>query len=174
MEYGLSTSVSNPAVLRRVCGVAQGGGRVPILVKGPHKEHGHKQFFEDWIQLHLLKGMMGFWDLLNVIYTTFIRFPTSLSQEPRNQQEALELFYKDQANAYDSTRTYLLRGREDLLSRAAAYLQHGQHRQRAPGASHEDAQRPVWIDVSRFFRQYSFLERVNDRQKGRRRNWCKY
>ena len=92
--------------------------------------------------------MISFRDLLSVLYTTFIKFPSSLGKKPRNQQEALELFYEGQASAYDSTRTYLLRGREDLLARGAVHLRYGQQKQRGSEASHEDAQKPVWIDVS--------------------------
>ncbi|KAH7319979.1 hypothetical protein B0I35DRAFT_478274 [Stachybotrys elegans] len=40
-----------------------------------------------------------------------------------SQQDALESFYKTQAGAYDATRTFLLRGREDMLKLAAAQLE---------------------------------------------------
>ena len=53
-----------------------------------------------------------------------------------NQQDALESFYKAQAHAYDTTRTRLLRGREDMLGLVASQL-----RQK------EFARKPVWVDV---------------------------
>ncbi|KAF2712629.1 hypothetical protein K504DRAFT_464699 [Pleomassaria siparia CBS 279.74] len=57
-----------------------------------------------------------------------------------NQQDALESFYKAQAEVYDATRVRLLRGREDLLGLVAAQLK---YRTEAGLIS----QRPVWVDI---------------------------
>ncbi|KAH7139259.1 hypothetical protein B0J11DRAFT_39281 [Dendryphion nanum] len=57
-----------------------------------------------------------------------------------SQQDALESFYKAQADVYDATRTRLLRGREDMLGLVAAQLK---HRAEAGLIS----QRPVWVDI---------------------------
>ena len=42
--------------------------------------------------------------------------------KPREQQQALEQFYENQAHVYDSTRRFLLKGREDCLQLAASHL----------------------------------------------------
>ena len=55
----------------------------------------------------------------------------------QNQQDALESFYKAQAAAYDTTRTRLLHGREDMLGMVAAQLQQKEY-----------PTKPVWVDVS--------------------------
>ncbi|KAF2687432.1 hypothetical protein K458DRAFT_415690 [Lentithecium fluviatile CBS 122367] len=57
-----------------------------------------------------------------------------------SQQDALESFYKAQADVYDATRTRLLKGREDMLGLVAAQLK---HRCEAGLIS----QRPVWVDI---------------------------
>ncbi|KAE8826756.1 hypothetical protein HRS9139_07928 [Pyrenophora teres f. teres] len=57
-----------------------------------------------------------------------------------SQQDALESFYKAQAEVYDATRLKLLRGREDMLGLVAAQLK---HRTDAGLIS----QRPVWVDI---------------------------
>ena len=54
-----------------------------------------------------------------------------------NQQEALESFYESQAEAYDTTRTTLLRGRDDMIELVAAQLKHKNF-----------TRKPVWVDVS--------------------------
>ncbi|KAI5969956.1 hypothetical protein CANMA_000996 [Candida margitis] len=41
----------------------------------------------------------------------------------KNQQQNLELFYKNQAHIYDTTRTVLLKGRKECLRLATAHLQ---------------------------------------------------
>jgi betaine lipid synthase len=53
-----------------------------------------------------------------------------------NQQDALESFYKAQAQAYDATRSRLLHGREDMLGLVASQL-----------TQKEYTTKPVWIDV---------------------------
>ncbi len=59
----------------------------------------------------------------------------------RNQQDALESFYKSQASIYDRTRARLLSGREDMLGLVAAQLKHRVE----TGLL---APKPVWVDVS--------------------------
>lgn len=59
---------------------------------------------------------------------------------PRNQQDALESFYKAQASIYDSTRMRLLRGRDDMLGLVAAQMRH-----RVDSGALD--LRPVWVDV---------------------------
>jgi betaine lipid synthase len=54
-----------------------------------------------------------------------------------SQQDALESFYKAQANAYDATRTRLLHGREDMLNLVASHML-----QRNFGNN-----KPIWVDV---------------------------
>ncbi|KAI1074310.1 hypothetical protein F5B20DRAFT_463769 [Whalleya microplaca] len=60
-----------------------------------------------------------------------------------NQQDALESFYKKQAGAYDATRRALLKGREDMLSLAAAQLAY--RATKTDGSS--EKKRRVWVDV---------------------------
>lgn len=62
----------------------------------------------------------------------------------RNQQDALESFYKGQAGAYDATRKTLLKGREDMLALAAAQVLY--RVQKGDQPTHK--KRRVWIDVS--------------------------
>jgi betaine lipid synthase len=54
-----------------------------------------------------------------------------------SQQDALESFYKAQADAYDATRSRLLHGREDMLSLVGSQL-----KQRGFGSK-----KPIWVDV---------------------------
>lgn len=58
----------------------------------------------------------------------------------RNQQDALESFYKAQASIYDATRERLLKGREEMLGMAAAQVKE----RIARGAL---TSKPVWCDV---------------------------
>jgi betaine lipid synthase len=58
-----------------------------------------------------------------------------------SQEDALESFYKAQASAYDTTRSKLLKGREDMLCLAAAQLK---HRELKDGVK----KRRIWVDVS--------------------------
>jgi len=71
---------------------------------------------------HSTAIMLSPTSVLKVFYNTFIKSPFSFSRRDGGQQAALESFYKDQADAHDSTRTYLLRGREQMLSLAAEQL----------------------------------------------------
>lgn len=72
---------------------------------------------------------------LRFIYGSFLKPHTGDSNG--NQQEALESFYQSQAEAYDITRTTLLRGRDDMIELVAAQLKHKNF-----------ARKPVWVDVS--------------------------
>jgi hypothetical protein len=76
---------------------------------------------------------------MSFAYSCFLKPHTGDSNG--SQQEALESFYKSQANAYDTTRTRLLRGREDMLGLVASQL-----RQK------EFTRKPVWVDVCTFLR----------------------
>lgn len=58
-----------------------------------------------------------------------------------NQQDALESFYKAQAAAYDTTRSRLLHGRENMLGLVAAQL-------KLKVDEFKPKAKPVWIDVS--------------------------
>ncbi|KAF2398294.1 hypothetical protein EJ06DRAFT_564610 [Trichodelitschia bisporula] len=53
-----------------------------------------------------------------------------------SQQDALESFYKAQAGVYDTTRSRLLHGREDMLGLAASQLKQMSF-----------ATKPIWIDI---------------------------
>ncbi|KAL6152355.1 hypothetical protein ACJQWK_04534 [Exserohilum turcicum] len=75
---------------------------------------------------------------LKFIYGCFLKPHTG--DGSGSQQDALESFYKAQAEVYDATRTKLLRGREDMLGLVAAQLK---HRSEAGLIS----QRPVWVDI---------------------------
>lgn len=57
-----------------------------------------------------------------------------------SQQDALESFYKAQAGIYDTTRSKLLHGREDMLAMAASQLR---YQTQQGQLSHK----PVWVDV---------------------------
>jgi len=72
---------------------------------------------------------------LRFIYGSFLKPHTGDGNG--SQQEALESFYKSQAEAYDTTRTTLLRGRDDMIELVAAQLKHKTF-----------ARKPVWVDVS--------------------------
>ena len=62
-----------------------------------------------------------------------------------SQQDALESFYKSQAGIYDSTRSRLLHGREDMLAMAASQLK---FQARVSAAqTQKQTQKPVWVDV---------------------------
>ncbi|KAI4930877.1 uncharacterized protein J4E92_004710 [Alternaria infectoria] len=75
---------------------------------------------------------------LKFIYGCFLKPHTG--DGSGSQQDALESFYKAQADVYDATRLKLLRGREDMLGLVAAQLK---HRTEAGLIS----QRPVWVDI---------------------------
>lgn len=57
------------------------------------------------------------------------------------QQDALESFYRAQAGIYDTTRSALLRGREDMLALVAAQLRAKSEVDRL------GRQKRVWVDV---------------------------
>lgn len=57
------------------------------------------------------------------------------------QQDALESFYKAQAGIYDTTRSTLLKGREDMLALVAAQLEAKSNM----GGLHKPKR--VWVDV---------------------------
>lgn len=57
-----------------------------------------------------------------------------------SQQDALESFYKSQANIYDATRSKLLQGREDMLALVAAQVKY----RRDTGQINK---KPIWVDI---------------------------
>ncbi|KAF3764720.1 S-adenosyl-L-methionine-dependent methyltransferase [Cryphonectria parasitica EP155] len=64
-----------------------------------------------------------------------------------NQQDALESFYKKQAGIYDSTRSALLRGREDMLALVAAQLEFKAKKSATSKGKKEAVVKRVWVDV---------------------------
>ena len=58
----------------------------------------------------------------------------------RNQQDALESFYKTQAGIYDATRSKLLDGRQNMLGLVAAQIKY----QVQAG---QLSRKPIWVDV---------------------------
>lgn len=58
----------------------------------------------------------------------------------QSQQDALESFYKAQANVYDKTRSILLRGREEMLGLVAAQLKY-------KSQQGQGSRKPIWVDV---------------------------
>jgi betaine lipid synthase len=73
-------------------------------------------------------------------YNCFLKPFSGKETSGRDQQTALESFYKGQAAIYDATRSHLLRGREDMLALAAAQLRLKNER--------EGFRKRVWVDVS--------------------------
>ncbi len=76
---------------------------------------------------------------LSFAYNCFLKPHTG--DNNGSQQDALESFYKAQAHAYDTTRTRLLRGREDMLGLVASQLKQKKF-----------VRKPVWVDVCSVFR----------------------
>lgn len=79
-------------------------------------------------------------------YVSFLKPHTTVSTN--GQQDALESFYSSQADAYDVTRARLLKGREDMLSLAAAQLKFRECRTEMP-------KHRVWVDVRQRLLKYS-------------------
>jgi hypothetical protein len=71
-------------------------------------------------------------------YASFLKPHSTISTN--GQRDALESFYSSQAEAYDVTRAGLLKGREDMLSLAAAQLGFREGREELP-------KHRIWIDV---------------------------
>lgn len=71
-------------------------------------------------------------------YASFLKPHTAVSTN--GQKDALESFYSSQADAYDVTRAGLLKGRENMLSLAAAQLRFREGREDMP-------KRRIWVDV---------------------------
>lgn len=72
------------------------------------------------------------------VYSCFLK-PHS-GDRTGKQQDALESFYSSQASVYDSTRTKLLQGREDMLALVAAQMKHRTQ-------SGEINTKPIWVDI---------------------------
>lgn len=71
-------------------------------------------------------------------YASFLKPHATVSAN--GQRDALESFYSSQADAYDVTRARLLKGREDMLSLAAAQLKFREGRKDMP-------KHRIWVDV---------------------------
>ncbi|EME41465.1 hypothetical protein DOTSEDRAFT_176617 [Dothistroma septosporum NZE10] len=80
----------------------------------------------------------GFFQLGQFAYSCF--FKPHSGDGTGNQQDALESFYKSQANIYDATRAKLLQGREDMLALVAAQVKHRSETGQLP-------QKPIWVDI---------------------------
>jgi hypothetical protein len=81
------------------------------------------------------KYLLPYW---RFFYASFLKPHTGPSTS--GQRDALESFYSGQADAYDVTRGGLLKGREDMLSLAAAQLKFREARGDMP----KDR---IWVDV---------------------------
>lgn len=79
-----------------------------------------------------------FYPYWSFFYASFLKPHTTVSTN--GQRDALESFYSSQADAYDVTRANLLKGREDMLSLAAAQLKLREGKRDMP--AHR-----IWIDV---------------------------
>lgn len=77
---------------------------------------------------------------LKFFYASFLK-PHNGDGTENGQQDALESFYKAQANVYDATRKRLLRGREDMLALVAAQLVNKKNRE------HRHETRRIWVDI---------------------------
>ncbi|KAF2828467.1 hypothetical protein CC86DRAFT_319277 [Ophiobolus disseminans] len=93
---------------------------------------------------------------LKFVYGCFLKPHTG--DGSGSQQDALESFYKAQADVYDATRVQLLRGREDMLGLVAAQLKH-----RAEAGL--ICQRPVWVDDARAFRLHEHEPQAYQRKQ---------
>ncbi|OCK87620.1 uncharacterized protein K441DRAFT_670456 [Cenococcum geophilum 1.58] len=75
---------------------------------------------------------------LKFFYACFVKPHTG--DGTGSQQDALESFYKAQADVYDATRAKLLHGRDDMLGLVAAQLKYRTQAGLIP-------KKPVWVDV---------------------------
>lgn len=71
--------------------------------------------------------------ILVFAWACFVKPLLNKRSKPKEQQQALEQFYQNQAHVYDSTRHVLLKGREDCLQLAAAHL--------------DTSRKLVWVDI---------------------------
>lgn len=75
-----------------------------------------------------------FTSLLVFAWACFVKpLLTKINSKPSEQQQALEQFYRNQAHVYDSTRQFLLKGREDCLTLTAAHM--------------DTSKKLVWVDI---------------------------
>ena len=80
--------------------------------------------------------------LLLFVYGCFLKPHEGNKSKTGTQQDALESFYKAQAGAYDVTRRYLLKGREEMLALVAAQL-----RAKVNKDGDEGVKKLIWVDV---------------------------
>lgn len=77
------------------------------------------------------------------VYATFLKPQTDDENSGSDPQAFLENKYKEQARTYDTTRSFLLPGREAMLGLVAAQLRH-----KTMNQSQAQRQKPIWVDVS--------------------------
>lgn len=79
---------------------------------------------------------------LRFIWNCFLK---PLGKSHDNQSQVLDAFYAGQADVYDTTRTHLLKGREDMLQLLASHLKaQPAGITRAGGAA---AKPKIWVDI---------------------------
>lgn len=77
---------------------------------------------------------------LRFIYNCFLK-PLG-KHDPSAQSERLDAFYKGQADVYDSTRTHLLKGREEMLGLLASHI-----KAQPQGALGGVVRPKIWVDI---------------------------
>lgn len=87
-----------------------------------------------------INEQIGFSSFLKFFYASFLK-PHTGDDSGNGQQDALESFYRAQADVYDATRRRLLRGREDMLALVAAQLL------QKPQQNGKPATKRIWVDV---------------------------
>lgn len=89
-----------------------------------------------------LEHMQKLWNVtctaVKFVWNCFLK-PHS-GDKSGNQQDALESFYKAQADIYDATRSRLLHGREDMLGLVAAQIKY-------QAKTGQLSNKPIWVDV---------------------------
>lgn len=82
---------------------------------------------------------------LRFAYNCFVKpFFPSAAHGSSEQKDRLDLFYKGQADVYDSTRAHLLKGRETMLQLLAAHLKAQPTR---PAGAGQPAKPKIWVDI---------------------------
>jgi len=96
-------------------------------------------FVLSFTELSLLRKLVGaIQPYYQFAYSCF--FKPHTGDGTGSQQDALESFYSSQASIYDTTRTRLLQGREDMLALVAAQARY----RRENGQMN---QKPIWVDI---------------------------
>jgi betaine lipid synthase len=79
---------------------------------------------------------------LRFIWNCFLK---PLGKAHDNQSQVLDAFYAGQADVYDTTRTHLLKGREDMLQLLASHLK--AQPQGISGAGGAAVKPKIWVDI---------------------------